>query len=60
MYRLVYVFNECERDEMLSRGYLMVDSNEEKHKYVFALEDNENFSITDLPGVRSNMMTFEL
>lgn len=55
--RFVYVFNQADKEKLLSQGLELIKSDETQHVYVFVGDDNLNFS-DDIAFVFSNTLTF--
>jgi len=58
MARFVYVFDEKGKDELIKRGYTLMQADEAAQKYVFSIEGNEYFTLDNVEGVESNILTF--
>ena len=58
MLNFIYVFNEKDKDKLLSRGFTILKSTPEKHIYIFANERRDELVFDDVDYVLSDMLTF--
>jgi hypothetical protein len=56
--KFVYVFNENARDTLLNRGYMLLKSDERNKRYIFAVDEKQNFDVSSVSYILSDTLTF--
>lgn len=56
--RFIYVFSAKAKDELLSRGYKLLKSYNDKSIYIFENSNTKKFSLEKTEYVTSNVITF--
>lgn len=54
----VYVFNQADRDALLLMGYELLQSDIQKHMYVFANSERYDITYAKIQYVLSDTLTF--
>lgn len=58
MSAFIYVFNEDDRDKLLSLGYTLLKSNTDSGPYIFLNNSNQSFANSSVKFALSDTITF--
>lgn len=54
----IYVFDEDAKNKMIALGYELVKESEDSKEFVFCINDNFTYSLSNIKYVVSDVLTF--
>lgn len=58
MSKFIYVFNQQDKDTLLSQGYNLLKADDTRDVYIFETKDDLRFDDYDVSAVFSDILTF--